>query len=143
MNKEIYFDTFKCWGCQKEMLGIEAEKQHFICGSCGQALFNYTEEILIPAGEVGTETAPSQPEVEAMKHGWCPECEVVVDEAHIKNHADISAKSADNLTSFEAAKELPKLRELARMVTESPCFTNAILAVTDAYREGWRARGKS
>ena len=28
------------------------------------------------------------------------------------------------------------------MVTESPCFTNAILAVTDAYGEGWKARAE-
>ena len=38
--------------------------------------------------------------------------------------------------TFAELKELPKLRELAKMVTEAPCFTNAILAVTDAYKEG-------
>ena len=41
---------------------------------------------------------------------------------------------------FEKLKEIPKLRELAKMTTEHPCFTNAILAVTDAYLEGWRER---
>ena len=42
--------------------------------------------------------------------------------------------------TFAELKELPKLRELAKMVTESPCFTNAILAGTDAYKEGLKAR---
>lgn len=38
---------------------------------------------------------------------------------------------------FSELKEYTKLRMLAQMATEAPCFTNAILAVTDAYREGW------
>lgn len=40
-------------------------------------------------------------------------------------------------------KEFPQLRVLARMAADQPCFTNAILAVTEAYQEGWYAALKS
>lgn len=40
---------------------------------------------------------------------------------------------------FEVLKEKPELRMLAKMAAEQPCFTNAILAVTEAYKAGFMA----
>ena len=53
--------------------------------------------------------------------------------------APVSAKGDREAPTFEELKEIQRLREFAKMVTDQPCFTNAILAITDAYREGWQA----
>lgn len=49
--------------------------------------------------------------------------------------------SRGDAPTFEELKEIPQLRELAKMITDNPCFTNAILAVTDAYKAGRASRG--
>lgn len=39
---------------------------------------------------------------------------------------------------FEELRERKDMRLSARLITENPCFTNSILAITTAYRDGWR-----
>lgn len=61
----------------------------------------------------------------------------------VKNCAEIIDRSFPGYREppeFDELKEVPKLQTLAKGVSDHPCFTNAILAVTDAYREGWQAR---
>lgn len=38
---------------------------------------------------------------------------------------------------YAALRERAELRVLAKMATDHPCFTNSLIAVTDAYRRGW------
>lgn len=46
--------------------------------------------------------------------------------------------SARTPPTFEELREIPELRNLASMTADHPCFTNAILAVTDGYKLGWK-----
>jgi hypothetical protein len=54
-------------------------------------------------------------------------------------HVSEPASPEPSAPPLEELKEILELRVLARMASEHPCFTNAILAVTDAYTLGYKA----
>lgn len=56
--------------------------------------------------------------------------------ANYREGGNAMTEPVDETPKFQDLKEIPKLRMLALMVTDDSCFTNAILAVTEAYQEG-------
>ncbi len=54
-----------------------------------------------------------------------------------KRMESLSAQTPPAPPEFAELKEIPKLRMLARMTADNPCITNGLVAVTDAYVDGY------